>query len=136
MTKTPRSDMHGQVECERIATRGLASPHMDITLLGPQRRAAGARAAVSELIPDGPVATINAGWREREADTEELDGVLGGRMVNLELYRRWRQLTQDDPSYAERSGEDTSELQSRPYLLCRLLLVKKKKKTNKKLHIT
>ena len=74
---------------------------MDITLLGPQRRVAGARTAVAELIPDGPVATINAGWRERESDTEELDAVLGGRMVNLELYRRWQRLTQDDPSYAE-----------------------------------
>jgi hypothetical protein len=74
---------------------------MDITLLGPQRRVAGARTAVVELIPDGPVVTINAGWRERESDTEELDAVLGGRMVNLELYRRWQQLTQDDPSYAE-----------------------------------
>jgi len=74
---------------------------MDITLLGPQRRASGARSAVAQLIPDGPVAAINAGWREREADTEELNAVLGGRMVNLQLYRRWHQLTEDDPSYAE-----------------------------------
>lgn len=74
---------------------------MNVTLLGPQRRAAGARAAVAELIPDGPVATINAGWREREADTAELDLVLGGRMVNLALYRRWQQLVETDPAYAE-----------------------------------
>ena len=46
---------------------------MDITLLGPQRRVAGARAAVAELIPNGPVATVNAGWRDRETDTTELD---------------------------------------------------------------
>ena len=26
--------------------------------------------------------------------------VLGGRMVNLELYRRWQQLTEDDQEYA------------------------------------
>ena len=73
---------------------------MDITLLGPQRRVAGARAAVAELIPNGPVATINAGWRERETDTDELDVVLGGRMVNLELYRRWQQLSDDDLEFA------------------------------------
>ena len=53
------------------------------------------------LIPNGPAATINAGWREREADTDELDAVLGGRMVNLQLYRRWQQLSEDDPGYAD-----------------------------------
>jgi hypothetical protein len=84
---------------------------MDITLLGPQRRVAGARAAVAELIPDGPVATINAGWRERETDTDELDAVLGGRMVNLELYRRWQQLTEDDPSYVEAERRLTGRLE-------------------------
>src|SRR3989442_15797643 len=33
------------------------------------------------------------------------------------------------PQLAERSEEHTSELQSRPHLVCRLLLEKKKKKT-------
>jgi hypothetical protein len=84
---------------------------MDITLLGPQRRVAGARAAVAELIPDGPVATINAGWRERETDTDELNAVLGGRMVNLELYRRWQQLAEDDPGYAEAERRRISRLE-------------------------
>ena len=74
---------------------------MDVTLLGPQRRVAGARTAVAELIPDGPVATINAGWRERETDTGELDDVLGGRMLNLGLYRRGQQLREADPGYAD-----------------------------------
>jgi hypothetical protein len=74
---------------------------MDVTLLGPQRRVAGARTAVAELIPEGPVATVNAGWRERETDTAELDAVLGGRMVNLELYRRGQQLIETDPAYAD-----------------------------------
>jgi hypothetical protein len=84
---------------------------MDITLLGPQRRVAGARAAVAELMPDGPVATINAGWRERETDTDELGAVLGGRMVNLELYRRWQQLAEDDPGYAEAERRRTGRLE-------------------------
>src|SRR5215210_7203393 len=84
---------------------------MDITLLGPQRRVAGARTAVAELIPDGLVATVNAGWRERERDTEELDAVLGGRMVNLELYRRWHQLTEDDPGYVEAERQLTGRLE-------------------------
>jgi hypothetical protein len=84
---------------------------MDITLLGPQRRATGARTAVAELIPDGPVVTVNAGWRERETDTQELDAVLGGRMVNLELYQRWQRLAMDDPAYAEAEGRLSSRLE-------------------------
>src|SRR5436305_8946498 len=35
-----------------------------------------------------------------------------------------------------RSEEHTSELQSRPHLVCRLLLEKKKKNNNKQYHIT
>jgi hypothetical protein len=84
---------------------------MDVTLLGPQRRVAGARAAVAELIPEGPVATVNAGWREREIDTAELDAVLGGRMLNLELYRRWQQLIEADPAYADAERRLTAHLE-------------------------
>lgn len=73
---------------------------MQVTVLGPQRRTSAARGAVRELMPDGPVTTINAGWQEREAETSELDEVLGGRMVNLRLYQRWRRLQGDDPDYA------------------------------------
>ncbi|CAA9317159.1 MAG: hypothetical protein AVDCRST_MAG61-2050 [uncultured Friedmanniella sp.] len=74
---------------------------MHLTLLGPQRRVAGARSAVAEIIPEGPVAAVNAGWRERESDTDELNEVLGGRLVNLELYRRWQKVLEADPAVAE-----------------------------------
>lgn len=73
---------------------------MRVTLLGPQRRPAAARAAVAELMPSGPIAAINAGWLERESDADELNDVLGGRMTNLELYARWRSLLSADPDYA------------------------------------
>lgn len=79
------------------ALRRDASPH--VRLLGPQRDSTGARAAVAELLPDGPIATINAGWREREDETTELDDVLGGRMRNLELYRRWREMRAADADF-------------------------------------
>lgn len=88
---------------------------MNVTVLGPQRRPSAARAAVRELMPDGPIATINAGWQEREADTAELDDVLGGRMRNLTLHARWRQLMADDPDYAaaeRRVGELLAERQA------------------------
>ncbi|MDN5726521.1 MAG: hypothetical protein L0G99_11410 [Propionibacteriales bacterium] len=70
-----------------------------VRLLGPQRDPVGARTAVAELIPDGPIATINAGWREREDEITELNDVLGGRMHNLEVYRRWREMRSADPAF-------------------------------------
>ncbi|MGO1971365.1 MAG: hypothetical protein ACTH2Q_00250 [Propionibacteriaceae bacterium] len=72
---------------------------MDITLLGPQRDPEPARRAVEELMPDGPVATVNAGWQERENDSALLDEVLGGRMHNLELWQRWQQVLAEDSEY-------------------------------------
>jgi hypothetical protein len=73
---------------------------VDVTVLGPQRRTTATRTAVAELIPTGRVATINAGWRERESADAELGEVLGGRMVNLRLYQRWQELMATDPEYA------------------------------------
>ncbi len=83
---------------------------MEVTVLGPQRRTAAARTAVRELMPSGPIATINAGWQEREAATEELEDVLGGRMSNLGLYQRWRKLLDDDPDYAAAERRLTDRL--------------------------
>lgn len=73
---------------------------MDVTLLGPQRRVSAAQAAVAELMGEGQIATVNAGWQERETDSAELSDVLGGRMVNLELYRRWQEVIGADEQYA------------------------------------
>lgn len=81
-----------------------------MTLLGPQRSAAGARTAVSEIIPDGAVAAVNAGWRERESDTGELNDVLGGRLRNLELHRRWQQVLDADPTLGEAERALTDRL--------------------------
>lgn len=75
-----------------------------VRLLGPQRDPGGARMAVADLIPTGPIATINAGWREREDEITELDDVLGGRMRNLELYRRWREMRAADPAFDAAEG--------------------------------
>ena len=84
---------------------------MDVTLLGPQRRTTAARAAVTELIPAGTVATVNAGWRERGWADTELGEVLGGRMINLQLYRRWQQLLTDDEQIAAAERKLTAELE-------------------------
>ena len=67
---------------------------MTVTVLGPQRRPT-----------VGPVgagaATVTAGWREREADDAELDGLLGGRTVNLRLHARWLDVLENDPELAD-----------------------------------
>jgi hypothetical protein len=70
-----------------------------VTLLGPQRRPT-VDTVVASLYPDGPVATITAGWRERENDDGELGKLLGSRDVNLGLYRRWLDVTERDPLFA------------------------------------
>jgi hypothetical protein len=59
------------------------------TLLGPQRLAPTlGETLVSLGVPAGaPVATVTAGWQEREPDDAELDAHLGGRSINLALYR-------------------------------------------------
>jgi hypothetical protein len=58
----------------------------------------------------GPVATITAGWREREADDGELSGLLGGRDTNLGLYRRWLDTQDRDPGYAAAERRVQGEL--------------------------
>ena len=51
---------------------------MRVILLGPQRRPT-VDAVARSLSLDGPVATITAGWQEREPDDAELSALLGGR---------------------------------------------------------
>ena len=61
-----------------------------VTLLGPQRLAptVGATLGALGIAPEAPVATVTAGWQEREGEDQELDEHLGGRTVNLALYLR------------------------------------------------
>jgi hypothetical protein len=91
-----------------------------VILLGPQRRpTVDAVARSLSLGVSGPVAVVTAGWQEREPDDAELSRVLGGRAVNLSLYRRWLDVQDRDPEYfaAERAlAETLAELQD-VYLL-------------------
>jgi hypothetical protein len=75
---------------------------MRVVLLGPQRRPTVDAAARSLGLFDlgGPIATVTAGWQEREPDDQLLSTLLGGRDVNLELYRRWLDVQDRDPEYA------------------------------------
>jgi hypothetical protein len=70
-------------------------------LLGPQRFRTTAGAAIRAVAPDGPVATVTAGWRDRESDTSELDTVLEGRGRHLQLYGRLSDVLEVDRRFAE-----------------------------------
>ena len=72
---------------------------MRTILLGPQRRPT-LDSVVRSLGLPGPFAMVTAGWQEREPDDGELRALLGGRGVNLELYRRWLDVQERDPEYA------------------------------------
>jgi hypothetical protein len=74
-----------------------------ILLLGPQRRPT-LEGVARSLGLSGPVATVTAGWREREPDDAELSRVLDGRDVNLRLYRRWLDVRDRVPEYAAGAG--------------------------------
>jgi peptidase E len=65
-------------------------------LLGPQRFLTTAGAVVRSLDVDGPVATITAGWEERESDDGELDTVMDGRSQNLRLFGRMMDVLERD----------------------------------------
>lgn len=62
------------------------------------------------LDPGIPLATVTAGWQEREPDDAELASLLGGRTVNLNLYGRWLDVQEHDPEFAE------AELEHRTFL--------------------
>ncbi len=72
---------------------------MRVTLLGPQRRPTLDTVAASQRL-ERPVATITAGWQEREPEDGELSRRLGSRDVNLGLYRRWLDVQERDPEFA------------------------------------
>jgi hypothetical protein len=69
-------------------------------LLGPQRFLTTAGAVVRSLGVEGSVATVTAGWEERESDDGELDSVLEGRSRNLRLFGRMMDVLERDPDVA------------------------------------
>jgi len=65
---------------------------------------------VRELDLRAPVATVTAGWRERETDDGELRELLGGRIVNLTLHTRWLDVHERDREYGHAEREHTAAL--------------------------
>jgi hypothetical protein len=69
-------------------------------LLGPQRFLTTAGTVVRSVAPDGPVATVTAGWQDREPADDQLDEVMGGRSRNLNLYGRLSDVLTTDDHFA------------------------------------
>ena len=89
----------------------MTSENRTIWLLGPQYH----RPTLGELyekldLPEGPIAVVTAGWQEREGEDEELDGYLGGRSLDLELYRRADRVFTGDPEFREAHREMQRDL--------------------------
>jgi len=72
-------------------------------LLGPQRFLTTAGTVVRSVAPDGPVATVTAGWQDRESADSELDDVMEGRSRNLHLYGRLSDVITTDEHFADRA---------------------------------
>jgi hypothetical protein len=82
---------------------------MKVVVLGPQRRPT-LDAVVRSLDLTGPIATVTAGWQEREPDDTELDALVGGRGANLGLHARWQDVLTRDPEYAAAELEHLAAL--------------------------
>ena len=72
----------------------------ETVLLGPQRFLTTAGTVVRSVAPEGPVATVTAGWEDRESADGELDEVMEGRSRNLHLYGRLSDVLVSDEHFA------------------------------------
>lgn len=75
----------------------MPRPPRAVVLLGAQRFDPTLGAAVAAYDVDGPIATVTAGWQERESDDQDLHEHLGRRTVNLHLYERAQDVFRSDP---------------------------------------
>lgn len=84
-----------------------------IVLLGAQRFDPTLGEAMTELGVTGNVATITAGWQEREDDDEDLREHCQGRAKNLQLHARAEKLFEADKEFWEAHRERQSLLRHR-----------------------
>lgn len=57
-------------------------------MLGPQSPRANLKNAIDSLSFNGPIVTITAGWRDSEAETDELQAEIGIPIEDLNLYHQ------------------------------------------------
>jgi len=81
-----------------------------VVLLGPQRFTPSLGAAVEATGVAGRLASVTAGWQEREGEDLELHEHLGERTVNLMLYSRAEDVFGRDPELAAAHRERQQRL--------------------------
>ncbi len=72
-----------------------------IVLLGAQRFNPTLGEAADELGVRGKIATITAGWQERETEDDDLREHLGERTINLRLHARADVIFREDPEFRD-----------------------------------
>jgi peptidase E len=70
-------------------------------LMGPQRLVPIVRETLDLMQVSGTIATITAGWQEREAEDDELEQALGRPSLNLMLHARGEDVFREDPELFE-----------------------------------
>ena len=83
-----------------------------LELLGPQRHEPNLAEAIKARGIRGPIATVTAGWEEREDEDHELDAHLGGHSVNLKIWELTDRLLQDDHELLELMRERHDRLRA------------------------
>ena len=91
----------------------IAGDTRAVVLLGAQRFDPTLADAVAELGIEGRIATITAGWQEREEEDEDLREHLGGRTVNLRLHARAEEVFRNDPEFHAAHRERQAVLRHR-----------------------
>jgi hypothetical protein len=84
-----------------------------VVLLGAQRFDPSLGAAVAEVGVTGRIATITAGWQERESEDDDLDEHLQGRAINLLLHQRGEDVFRRDPELHDAHRERQEILRHR-----------------------
>lgn len=89
----------------------------ELILLGPQRLEPIVRPELDRLGVGDRIASITAGWQEREGETEDLAAHVEREVVDLELHRRTEQVWEDDPNLfrAHRARQDRLQAMQRLY---------------------
>src|SRR5262245_45541071 len=81
-----------------------------VVLLGPQRFEPTLASVVRSLGIREDLATVTAGWQEREDEDAELRDHLGARAVNLMLHRRGEEVFAEDRALAAAHGRRQARL--------------------------
>lgn len=84
-----------------------------VVLLGAQRYNPTLGDAIKELGVKGKIATITAGWQEREDDDADLNEHLGGNAVNLTLHARGEEVFRKDKELVKAHRERQTILRHR-----------------------